>query len=111
MSQYVRRSAFQPHHSYTLLDIKIWRGESPASRADPLFLKVHKSAPRTEALCQQDTVIYGLETRFRCRARLRADEAVHVDTAILQNEAASTRGPWALKDCAAQLLVRCQNTD
>lgn len=46
-----------------------------------------------------------------CRARLRADEAVHTDAAILQNEAAPIKGPWALKDCAAHLLVRCQSTD
>lgn len=82
-----------------------------ALRAGLLFLQVHKSAPSTKALSQQDTVIYGLETHLRCRARLRADEAVHIDTAILQNGAALTRGPWALKDCAAQLLVRCQSTD
>lgn len=106
-----RRSAFQLPYSYTLLDIKIWRGESLASSAGLLFLKGHKSAARTEAQSQQDTVIYGLETRSRCRARLRADEAVQADTAILHSGAASTGGPWALKDCAAQLLVECQNTD
>ena len=68
-----RRSGFQLCHSYILLDIKIWRVGSPASRAGLLFLKVHKSASRTEALCQRETIIHGLEARFRCTGSLRAN--------------------------------------
>ena len=70
-----RQSGLQLHHSYILLDldIKIWKVGPPASRAGLYFLKVHKSASRTEALRQPETIIYGLETCFRCTGSLRAE--------------------------------------